>query len=197
MDPVDEHDCLLVCFTRTTSTHDQNMNNWRNKYSSASYLHHERVRPPCCWGGHKNIKPVTEDKWKTGLHAGFSSADHNPAGMFCFFPPLKTPQKKFHHKKHADVSMHNFRLSSLIGVRPHQCSQSHWYNFPWLIQDLNIPEANVNTSFRMWQTGSGGGFRCTEFRLTCPHRVRKLWKYNVENTVDLFRLKQPAHTQRL
>lgn len=140
---------------------------------------------------------MTEDKWKTGLHAGFSSADHNPAGMFCFFPPLKTPQKKFHHKKHADVSMHNFRLSSLIGVRPHQCSQSHWYNFPWLIQDLNIPEANVNTSFRMWQTGSGGGFRCTEFRLTCPHRVRKLWKYNVENTVDLFRLKQPAHTQRL
>lgn len=110
------------------------------------------------------------------------------------FFPLKTPQKKFHHKKHADVSMHNFRVSSLIGVRPHQCSQSHWYNFLWLIQDLNIPEANVNKSFRMWQTGSGGGFRCTEVRLTCPHRVRKLWKYNVENTVDLFRLKQPAHT---
>lgn len=196
MDPVDEHDCLLVCFTRTTSTHDQNMNNWRNKYSSASYLHHESETTLLL---RRTQKHQTSDGGQMENWAScwvFLSWPQSSWNVV-FFPPLKTPQKKFHHKKHADVSMHNFRLSSLIGVRPHQCSQSHWYNFPWLIQDLNIPEANVNTSFRMWQTGSGGGFRCTEFRLTCPHRVRKLWKYNVENTVDLFRLKQPAHTQRL
>lgn len=107
-----------------------------------------------------------------------------------FFPHSKHHRKSFIIKS---MLMYPCIRSGVLltGARPHQCSQSHWCNFLWLIQDLNIPEANVNASFRMWQTGSGGGFRCTGFRLTCPRRVRKQWKHNVENSRP-FQTETPA-----